>query len=301
MAGPRPERSPLLGERAETASSLLTKVAYVLRRRHVCPCLISKAALKVALRTVIPQPRAVIRAWLLNKAPIAALGWDGIYVRIVVASAQAEIRVNQLELKQQRHQCEVDCGSVRDDLLIIVVPIAFRRAGFAGGIVMSVRLYFTLAPADVRINFVGFVAIFRGGLLRAVGLLAFLIGCTASQAEISTSSCQQVNGTPMLQAELFFGRDISGHRHVSDARWSEFVRREITPRFPEGLTLLSALGQWRDATSGRITHERSFVVRIVVAATSDALSRLTQLRGAYMQRFHQQSVGLTLSTICASF
>lgn len=117
MAGPRPERSPLLGERAEAASSLLTKVAYVLRRRHVCPCLISKAALKVALRTVIPQPRGVIRAWLLNKAPIAALGWDGIYVRIVVASAQAEIRVNQLELKQQRHQCEVDCGMICSLLL----------------------------------------------------------------------------------------------------------------------------------------------------------------------------------------
>lgn len=237
----------------------------------------------------------------MNKAPIAALWWDDIYVRVVVASAQAETRVNQLELERQRHQCEADCGSVWNDFLSIAVRIAFRRAVFAAGIVMGVRLNFTLAPADVRVNLVGFVALFRGGLLRTVGLLAFLIGCTAAQAEISTSSCQQVDGTPMLQAELFFGRDISGRRHVSDARWSEFVRREITPRFPEGLTLLSALGQWRDATSGRITHERSFVVRIVVAGTSDTLSRLTQLRGAYMQRFHQQSVGLTLSTICASF
>jgi Protein of unknown function (DUF3574) len=138
-------------------------------------------------------------------------------------------------------------------------------------------------------------------LLGAVGSLAFLIWCTASQAEISAPSCRQVNGTPMVQAELFFGRDIYGRRHVSEARWSEFVRREITPRFPDGLTLLSALGQWRDGTTGRITRERSFVVRIVSAGTPDLLLRLAELRTLYMQRFHQQSVGLTLSTICASF
>lgn len=138
-------------------------------------------------------------------------------------------------------------------------------------------------------------------LILAVAWLVLVAGIDTSTAEDAATSCQLINGKSMMQAELLFGRRIAGHGRVSDAQWSDFLLREVTPRFPDGLTQLRASGQWRDPDTGRITHEPSFVVRIIAAETPETLARLTQISTAYRQRFRQQSVGLTLSTTCASF
>src|SRR5260370_42514234 len=60
---------------------------------------------------------------------------------------------------------------------------------------------------------------------------------------------------PMQQIELMFGRSIAGHLRVDAAAWSRFLAREITPRFPDGLTVLDAAGQWRDPGGGRRGRE----------------------------------------------
>ncbi|MYB35434.1 MAG: DUF3574 domain-containing protein [Gammaproteobacteria bacterium] len=41
---------------------------------------------------------------------------------------------------------------------------------------------------------------------------------------------------------LFFGRSRQGVEVVSDAAWGTFLAEEITPRFPDGLTVLDAMG-----------------------------------------------------------
>ena len=138
-------------------------------------------------------------------------------------------------------------------------------------------------------------------LIQAAACLVLVAGINTSTAEGAATSCPLINGKSMMQAELFFGRHIAGHGRVSDAQWSNFLLREVTPRFPDGLTLLKAFGQWRDPETGRITREPSVVVRIIAAETPQTLTRLTQIGTAYTQRFHQQSVGLTLSITCASF
>ncbi|NEU99266.1 DUF3574 domain-containing protein [Bradyrhizobium uaiense] len=138
-------------------------------------------------------------------------------------------------------------------------------------------------------------------LIQAAVWLVLVAGSNASSAEGAATSCQLINGKAMMQAELLFGRRIAGHGRVSDAQWTDFLLREVTPRFPDGLTVLRASGQWRDPDTARITREPSFVVRVIAAETPETLARLTQIGAAYRQRFHQQSVGLTLSTTCASF
>ncbi|MGL4286411.1 MAG: DUF3574 domain-containing protein [Phreatobacter sp.] len=130
--------------------------------------------------------------------------------------------------------------------------------------------------------------------------LPLLAGCVGTTGPVD-QACQQLNGRRMLQAELFFGRDIAGQGRVSQAQWSAFLRETVTPRFPDGLTVLPASGQWRDRDTGRVSREPSFLVRLVFAETPETLARLAEVRAAYMQRFRQQSVGLVLSPVCASF
>ena len=53
-------------------------------------------------------------------------------------------------------------------------------------------------------------------------------------------------GKPQQVAELMFGRKIGDRIGVSEAQWARFLDREITPRFPDGLTVIDTRGQWRD-------------------------------------------------------
>ncbi len=105
----------------------------------------------------------------------------------------------------------------------------------------------------------------------------------------------------MLQADLLFGRDIAGRAPVTDAQRATFLADVVTPRFPDGFTVWDTRGQWRDRATGRILQEAGFVVRIVADDTADTHARLAAIRHAYVERFRQQSVGITVVPACASF
>ncbi|MDL5601554.1 DUF3574 domain-containing protein [Bacillus subtilis] len=51
-----------------------------------------------------------------------------------------------------------------------------------------------------------------------------------------------------VRTELYFSvGSIDGKEGVvSPARWREFLDQEVTPRFPDGFTVLDAYGQWKD-------------------------------------------------------
>ncbi len=106
---------------------------------------------------------------------------------------------------------------------------------------------------------------------------------------------------PKLVAELLFGRDIGNHTGVSEAAWRGFVAHEIAPRFPDGLTVINATGQWRDRARGRIVREPSKLVMIVLPGNRDDQTRLDAIVSAYKRRFRQQSVVVVVQSACASF
>ncbi len=105
---------------------------------------------------------------------------------------------------------------------------------------------------------------------------------------------------PMQQIELMFGNP-RGRPAAGEAAWRRFLAREITPRFPDGLTVLDAAGQWRDPASGRLARERSRLVIIVTTADPSADDRIAAIAAAYKQQFRQKSVGVVTSDVCAAF
>jgi len=108
-------------------------------------------------------------------------------------------------------------------------------------------------------------------------------------------------GKPQQVAELMFGRNIGSRLGVSDAQWARFVDREITSRFPDGLTVFDTRGQWRDAKRDRIVREPGKLVQIVLPGKAEDAERLNDVIEAYKGRFRQQSVGLIVRTACVSF
>jgi hypothetical protein len=127
-------------------------------------------------------------------------------------------------------------------------------------------------------------------------------GVLASTPALSCSAPLQ----PMQRIELMFGRrvhsnPVRGHPGVNDAAWTRFLAREITPRFPAGLTVIDAAGQWRDPASGRVTREPSRLVIIVTAGDASVDAGIAAVVAAYKKQFRQKSVGVVTSPVCAAF
>jgi hypothetical protein len=125
-------------------------------------------------------------------------------------------------------------------------------------------------------------------------MVAMAAGC----APWTSSSCQ-AGLKPMSQAELFFGRAIPGGGQVGDDDWRRFVDEEITPRFPDGLTVQDAAGQWKDKDG--IVREQSKRLTLVLSGAEDDQSKLEAIRIAYRKRFHQEAVLLLENKVCGAF
>jgi Protein of unknown function (DUF3574) len=106
---------------------------------------------------------------------------------------------------------------------------------------------------------------------------------------------------PQQVAELLLGRKIGDRLGVSETQFLNFLDREITPRFPDGLTVYDARGQYRDSERNRIVREPSKVVMIVLPGSSEDMARLNEVADAYKKRFRQQSVGIVVRQACVSF
>ena len=77
---------------------------------------------------------------------------------------------------------------------------------------------------------------------------------------------------------------------VTKAEFMQFVDGEVTPRFPDGLTLLSGYGQFLDS-SGVIEKERSMVLILFYPLTAfDANKKIQEIRETYKSQFQQESV-----------
>ena len=93
----------------------------------------------------------------------------------------------------------------------------------------------------------------------------------------------------MVRLELLFGSERKNTFPISDEEWAAFLAAEVTPRFPDGLTVLTGYGQWRDA-KGTLVKETSRLLLIWYAPQGDGDTRIEAIRTAYKTRFGQDSV-----------
>ena len=143
----------------------------------------------------------------------------------------------------------------------------------------------TLMAVSLALIFAaGFVA---GGRwqapLRAQGFTVTM-ECGSSAAQIRTT--------------LYFGLSRPKGA-VSELEWQIFVRDEVTKRFPDGLTVWEAEGQWL-TPAGSIDREQSKVLLLVHGDTPAARQSVQAVIQAYRSTFEQQSVLWESSRVCVA-
>jgi hypothetical protein len=92
------------------------------------------------------------------------------------------------------------------------------------------------------------------------------------------------------RTELFFGTARPGGV-VTPKEFQKFVDEKITPRFPEGLTLLRGSGQFR-GEDDIVIKERSFVLILLypLEGFGKSSEKIDRIRTLYREQFDQQSV-----------
>ncbi|WP_306333944.1 DUF3574 domain-containing protein [Streptomyces sp. KL118A] len=114
----------------------------------------------------------------------------------------------------------------------------------------------------------------------------------AKPAPASSAAATVARGKPFTETRLFFGTERpDGGPAVTDKQFMAFIDDEVTPGFPDGLTIQDGRGQWRDS-NGKIERERSYEL-ILLYPTTEARKRdvqIEEIRSDYEKKFAQDSV-----------
>jgi len=137
------------------------------------------------------------------------------------------------------------------------------------------------------------------GVLGVVVGAAGVAGSTlAYRAEAPSQAAECGTAAAKIRTTMYFGLSRPKGT-VSELEWQMFLRDEVTPRFPDGLTVWEAEGQWR-RPDGVVDHERSKVLLLVHPDTGVAREALESVIARYRQRFDQESVLWETARVCAT-
>lgn len=118
------------------------------------------------------------------------------------------------------------------------------------------------------------------------------LSATSEPAAGETKAAQtRFDGDAFVRTELFFGSERPGLPEVSSEEFEDFLDIAVTPCFPDGLTLLTGKGQFRES-DGQIVQETSFVLVLLypLEARKESHVKIEAIRTLYKQHFLQQSV-----------
>lgn len=127
------------------------------------------------------------------------------------------------------------------------------------------------------------------------GLAAALGGC----APMHRTGCG-TGEEALIHDTLYFGTGKPRGGIVTPAEWGEFLKSIVTPRFPQGLTVSPASGQWRGA-DGAIVQEASQVLQLVHPDDAASENAVQALVAAYKAQFEQEAVLRVKARTCVSF
>ncbi len=120
-------------------------------------------------------------------------------------------------------------------------------------------------------------------------LLPLLLAACVTSVTAAPATAPPAAEQEWLSDRLFFGRDIPGGGSVSEQEWATFLAEVVTPRFPDGLTVLRGEGQWRGA-NGAVVREPSFVMEIDHPPSAALDAALDEIAAEYKRRFRQEAV-----------
>ena len=106
-----------------------------------------------------------------------------------------------------------------------------------------------------------------------------------------------------VDTRLYFGLGPVQHpeQGVSEADWRGFLDREVTPRFPDGLSVVDVYGQWQGKNQTSPERLRSKMLIIDYPDTAENRAKIEAIRSAWKLKTGDQSVMRVTTAADVSF
>ena len=93
-----------------------------------------------------------------------------------------------------------------------------------------------------------------------------------------------------VQTTLYFGLKSADGRGVSEQQWATFLAEVVTPRFPQGLTVITAYGQSRHPGADAVLAELTKVLIVVHPDDAASAAKISEIKQKYSQGFAQTGI-----------
>jgi hypothetical protein len=106
-----------------------------------------------------------------------------------------------------------------------------------------------------------------------------------------------------VDTKLYFGLGPadSTEKGVSETQWRDFLDKEVTPRFPDGLSVVDVYGQWQGKNQTTPERLRSKMLVIDYPDIPENRDKIEAIRAAWKQRTGDQSVLRVTEPVDVSF
>jgi len=145
-------------------------------------------------------------------------------------------------------------------------------------------------------------------------LAALLLAASAAVPALEQATTSSLHGdaarpseaTGWVRSELYFGvgqeaNETAEQPVLGETEWRAFLDQEVTPRFPDGLTVVDAYGQWLFRGREEPNRLPSKILIILHENTPQRRNDIEAIRLAFKQLSGHQSVLWASSPVDVSF
>ena len=150
---------------------------------------------------------------------------------------------------------------------------------------VSVRLGVSALALGMTVSFVGCV----GGASRP----AVIVPAQAQAAPVLAGDAAHPGQTQgWVETKLFFGLGPADHpeQGISESEWRAFLDTSVTPRFPDGLSVVDLYGQWQGKQETAPERLHSKMLLILYQDSAENRAKIDAIRAAWKQKTGDQSV-----------
>ncbi|SFF08195.1 Protein of unknown function [Dyella marensis] len=144
--------------------------------------------------------------------------------------------------------------------------------------------------------------------LPMVLLLGLATGCASQATAPGASTLQGDAAHPAatrgwVETRLYFGLGLVDQPDggVSEQAWRTFLDQEVTPRFPDGLSVIDVYGQWQGKQQAAPERLRSKQLVVDYPDSPESRAKIEAIRAAWKQRTGDQSVLRVTQPVDVSF
>jgi hypothetical protein len=127
-------------------------------------------------------------------------------------------------------------------------------------------------------------------------------------ASLQGDALRPAQAAGWVRSELYFGvgketgpADRPQAETITEERWRAFLDKEVTARFPDGLTVFDAYGQWLFRGAGEPNRLKTKVLVVLHEDTPQRRADIEAIRLAWKQATGHQSVLWSRHAVDVSF